>query len=48
MNQNAEMNFVKLFLKYNFPGNTSIYVFITQIYIYVTKKIIDKQLTDFG
>ena len=26
MNQNAEMTFVKLFLKYNFPGNTSVYL----------------------
>ena len=36
------MNVVKLFLKYHFPGNTSVYVFITEIYVYITKKLIDE------
>ena len=37
------MNFEKIFLKFHFSGNNSIYVFITEIYAYITKKLIDKQ-----
>ena len=28
------MNFVKLFLKYHFPGNTCVYVFITDFFLH--------------
>ena len=34
LNYNTQMNFVKIFLKYNFFGSTIVYVFITEIYVY--------------
>ena len=37
------MSFVKLFLKYHFSGNISVYVFIAEIYVDINKKLIDEQ-----
>ena len=40
------MKFVKLFSKYNFPGNTSVYVLINEIHVYITEKITVEYLTE--
>ena len=36
------MNFAKLLKKNHLSGNTSVYVFIIEIYVDINKKLIDK------
>ena len=38
--KSAKINNVKLFLKYHWPGNTTIYAFIAESYVYLTEKIL--------